>query len=345
MRPLVGLGLLALAALPACHGRAAPPTAVVYVSDEEAGDVVAIDPMAGTILTRIPVGKRPRGMKVSPDGKRLYVVLSGSPRAALGVEESNVPGDRSADGIGVVDLAQRRLVATYRSGQDPETIDVSPDGRTLYVSNEETSEMTAVDATTGTIRGAVHVGKEPEGVTVRPDGKVVFVTSEASSEVTAVDAESLAVLAHIPTGPRPRSVAIAKDGHTAFATDEFGAMLTVFDAAIFKEQGTIKLRLDSPMPSGPRPMGAVFSPDGRWLYVSCGRGGSVAVIDVATRTQVRSIDGVGDRPWGVSPSADGARLFTANGTSHDVSIVDIATGNVDRRVYVGGLPWGLVVGS
>ena len=37
------------------------------------------------------------------------------------------------------------------------------------------------------------------------------------------------------------------------------------------------------------------------------------------------------------------RLYTANGTSHDVSIVDPATGNVDRRVAVGGLPWGLVV--
>ena len=71
--------------------------------------------------------------------------------------------------------------------------------------------------------------------------------------------------------------------------------------------------------------------------------GSVAVVDVATRTQVRSLDGVGDRPWGIALSADGSRLYTANGTSHDLSIVNPATGNVERRVFIGGLPWGAAV--
>jgi YVTN family beta-propeller protein len=91
-------------------------------------------------------------------------------------------------------------------------------------------------------------------------------------------------------------------------------------------------------------MGAVLSADGKQLYVSCGRGGSVAVIDVAARKQVRSIDGVGDRPWGIGLSRDGTRLYTANGTSHDVSIVNLGTGNVDDRIHIDGLPWGLLVG-
>ena len=92
-------------------------------------------------------------------------------------------------------------------------------------------------------------------------------------------------------------------------------------------------------------MGGVLSPDGKTLYVTCGRGGSVAVIDVAARKQVRSIDGVGDRPWGIALSPDGTKLYTANGTSHDSSIVNLATGNVDKRVQIGGLPWGVVLGS
>ena len=130
---------------------------------------------------------------------------------------------------------------------------------------------------------------------------------------------------------------------TAFVTNEFDATLTVFDAVAFKAEGTIALHEDSPMPTGPRPMSAVLSSDGKELYVTCGRGGSVAVVDVAARTQVRSIDGVGDRPWGVALSADGSRLYTANGTSHDLSIVNLATGNVDKRVFIGGLPWGAAI--
>jgi YVTN family beta-propeller protein len=119
--------------------------------------------------------------------------------------------------------------------------------------------------------------------------------------------------------------------------------VTVVDAMAYEALEEIPLHVDSPMPSGPRPMGMVLSADGKDLYVTCGRGGSVAVIDVATRAQARSIDGVGDRPWGIALSPDGARLYTANGTSADVSFVDVATGNVDRRVHTGGLPWGVVV--
>jgi YVTN family beta-propeller protein len=348
-RACVALAVVALALAAGCGARgcAARPTRsgpLLYVSDEENGNVAVVDPGAARVVARIPVGKRPRGVKLSRDGKLLYVALSGSPRGGPGVDESKLPPpDRSADGIGVVDVAKRALVRTFDSGPDPEAFDLSPDGKTLYVSNEETAEMTALDLTSGTVRGRARVGNEPEGVTVRPDGKVVFVTCEQDNEVTAVDAQTLAVLAHMPTGPRPRSVAFTQDGGIAFVTNEAGGTLTVLDATNYKPLGEIKVHLDSPMPLGPRPMGTVLSPDGKVLYVSTGRGGSVAIVDVASRTQVRSIDGVGDRPWGIAVSADGTRLYTANGTSHDLSIVNIATGNVDKRVQIGGLPWGVVL--
>ena len=76
----------------------------------------------------------------------MLVALSGSPIAGPGVDESKLPpADRAADGIGVVDLATRKLVRTLKSGQDPEAFDLSPDGKTLYVSNEETAEMSVLD--------------------------------------------------------------------------------------------------------------------------------------------------------------------------------------------------------
>lgn len=337
---------LAAALFPGCAScRGTPaPLPLVYVSDEDTGAVFAVDPVTAAVVARIPVGKRPRAVKLSRDGKLLYVALSGSPRGGPGVDESKLPpADRAADGIGVVDLATRKLVSTLPSGQDPESFDLSPDGQTLYVSNEETAELTILDLTSGFIRGRVPVGKEPEGVTVRPDGKVVFVTSEADGEVTAVDPATRSVVGHMPTAPRPRSVVFTKDGLTAFATDEVGGKVTVLDAVAFKALGDIPVHEDSPMPSGPRPMGAVLSPDGQQLYVTCGRGGSVAIIDVATRKQVRSIEGVGDRPWGIALSRDGTRFYTANGTSGDLSIVDPASGSVEKRVHLGGLPWGVVV--
>ena len=58
------------------------------------------DPEAGTVVERIAVGKRPRGIRLSRDGKQLLVALSGSPIAGPGVDESKLPPpDRAADGV------------------------------------------------------------------------------------------------------------------------------------------------------------------------------------------------------------------------------------------------------
>jgi YVTN family beta-propeller protein len=324
---------------------AAVPT--IYVSDESGGDIAVIDPVGAQVLATIPVGKRPRGIKLSRDGKFLYVALSGSPNAGPGVDESKLPPpDRSADGIGVVDLTSRKLLRTLPSGQDPETFDLSADGKVLYVSNEETGELTALDLDTGVIRGTVGgVGKEPEGVTVRPDGKAVYVTSEQDGQVTAIDTSNLSIAGQMHTGRRPRSIVFAKDGVTAFVTNELEGTVTVLDTLAQKAVGDIKISLSAPVPAGPRPMGAALSADGKLLYVTTGRGGSVAVVDVASRAQVRSIDGVGARPWGIALSPDGVFVYTANGSSHDVSITNLATGTVEKRIHVDGSPWGVAVGS
>jgi YVTN family beta-propeller protein len=90
-------------------------------------------------------------------------------------------------------------------------------------------------------------------------------------------------------------------------------------------------------------MGAVMSPDGREVFVSLGRAKSVAVLDAASRKFVRSIEDVGARPWGIGISPDGKKLYTANGPSADVSVVDVLSGKVDRRIAVGGSPWGIAV--
>ena len=324
---------------------AAPPSGPrLYVSDETGGAVVVIDPAAGQVLERIPVGKRPRGIRVSRDGHTLLVALSGSPIAGPGVDESKLPpADRAADGIGVVDLGTRKLLRTLPSGQDPEAFDLSVDGKTIYVSNEETAEMSVVDLSTGTIRTRVKIGDEPEGVTVTPDGREVYITCEDDNEVFAVDTTTLQVVGRMKTAGRPRSVAFTRDGKTAFVTDENAATVTVLDAVKHSPAGAIVLARSKESPTPPRPMGAVLSPDGRQVLVSLGRAKSVVAIDTASRKVARTIEGVGDRPWGIDVSRDGTKAYTANGPSGDVSVIDLATGTVERRIATGGSPWGLVV--
>ncbi len=280
----------------------------LYVSDETGGNVIVIDPEAGTVVERIAVGKRPRGIQLSRDGKQLLVALSGSPIAGPGVDESKLPPpDRAADGIGVVDLATHKLVRTHHSGQDPESFDISPDGTKVYVSNEDAAEMSVLDLTSGTITARVKVGEEPEAVTLTPDGRFAYVGCEATNEVVAVDTAANKVAGRVKTGPRPRGIAFTPDGKTAFVGNENGASITVIDAATHKAVATIEIPPTAGAPAAPRPMGAAITPDGRQLFFSLGREKSIAILDAAGRKFVRKIDDVGTRPWGIALSAGRAQ--------------------------------------
>jgi YVTN family beta-propeller protein len=309
----------------------------VYVSAEQSGEVVVVDPQAAQVVARIAVGKRPRGLKVGLDGK-LYVAKSGSPRGGPNQDESQLPpADRAADGIGVIDLASAKLVGTLPGGQDPETFDITPDGRTLYIANEETAELSQLDLATGKITARIPVGRQPEGVSVRPDGAEVWVTCEEDNEVVAVDARAGKVIAHIPVGKRPRAIAWSADGHTAYVTNELDGSVSRVDAQAHELLESLPLS-DAALPEQ-RPMGILRL--GERLFVSTGRGAGIAELQTSPLKRERTLHPVGARPWGIAQSPDGKRLYTANGPSNDLTIVDLETGQ-QKHVEVGGSPWGVV---
>src|SRR5260370_39744256 len=110
--------------------RKATPQPLIYVSNEDGGDVAIVDPNSAQVIARIPVGKRPRGVRLSPDNKVLYVALSESPKGGPGVDESKLPpAARDADGVGVVDLAARNPAGTIASRRQPAPFDVAQGGQ------------------------------------------------------------------------------------------------------------------------------------------------------------------------------------------------------------------------
>jgi len=323
---------------PAGGSAAAAGAERLYVSDETGGNVVIVDPLERRVIARIAVGKRPRGIQVSPDHKHVYVALSGSPIGGPNVDESKLPPpDRRFDGIGVVDLASQKLVNTLQSGADPEAFALSHDGRELYVSNEDAGKLSAVDLVKGTVRATVAVGSEPEGVAVSRDDRTVYVTCETANSIYVVDAREMKVLAQIPTEKRPRAIFLDHRVPRGYGTDEFGAALTVFSTDDHKVLKTIALG----DPKVVRPMG-IASTDGRRLYITTGRFGALLEVDPDSGQVLRTVEKVGPRPWGVALSSDGTKAYTANGPSGDISVIDLKSGQIEARIPVGGSPWGVV---
>ena len=322
---------------PAPETPAVPAGGRLFVTNENSGDITVVDVAATKVIATIPVGKRPRGIRVSPDGSTLYVALSGSPMAPPGVDESTLPpADKKADGIGVVGVNEQRLLRVIKAGSDPEQTAISSDGTRIFVANEDTGELTVVAADDGHVLATFMVGGEPEGVDLRPDGRVVYVTSEEDNQIAAIDAVDLKLLKTFKVGPRPRSTAFLPDSSRAYVTAENGSGVWVVDAMKHTVLDTIKL-------SGEliRPMGAVTSPDGAYVYISTGRGKQVVAIDTKTNQPVWMVE-AGERPWGIDVSRDGKTVFTANGPSNDVSIIDVESRAVKATVKVGDRPWGVV---
>jgi len=318
----------------------------IWVSAEDAGEVVAIDPAQGEAVIRVKVGRRPRGVKLSPDGKLLYVTVTGTPKPdPHGIVPKMTAADRAADGVAVVDVAAGTLLRTFASGSDPIAIDLSPDGRTAYVANGGSAELTVLDLDSGKIRKRIPVGKEPTGVTVQPNGRQVYVAASGANEVYAIDALKLELITRIDGGICPRSVVFSRNGAAAFAIDERIPEVTFLNVRKHLLLGHLQLADQAKTVFVPQPYAGVLSPDGKVLYISGGLGQSIFVVDVVTRKVLRAIDEVGQVPRGIGISRDGRKLFTANGPSNDVSIVDAASGKVEKRVVVGGGPWDLAVGA
>ena len=310
----------------------------IYVTNERSGDLSVIDAATHEVIATVPLGKRPRGIHASLDRQTIYVALSGSPIAPPGVDESKLPPpDKRADGIGVFDVQQNKLIKIIPGGSDPEEFDLSKDGTLLYSSNEDAAQMSVIDIAAGKVIASIQVGEEPEGVTTSPDGKLVFVTSEHDGTISVIDAAARKVIKTFPVGNRPRHVAFFPDGSRAYVTRENDGVISVMDAIKYQPYETIDLGT----PGQIKPMLVILSPDAATAYVSAGRGKKVFIIDTGANMVTASFE-VGDRPWGLALSPDAKTLYTANGPSNDVSVVDLATRSVIKKIKVGDSPWGVM---
>lgn len=341
-----------------CGAAAARPAYQVFVSNEKSEDVTVIDGGNFTVVATIPVGKRPRGIQGSPDGKTVYVALSGTPAKPPaqmdaagnpvfsnhnggtkdGDDGDHVSADKAADGIGVIDVARRKLTGKLNAGSDPEEFALSKDGSRIYISNEDVKTASVMNVATSKVENTILVGQEPEGVATSLDGRHFYVTCEAGGEIYVIDTASYQAIARFKVGGRPRSVDFLPGGAIGFIPSEVTGELNVIDAVNYKVLKAVQL------PPGSRPMRVRVAPDGKKLYVSNGRAGTISVLDAHTYEVLDSIK-AGARPWGIALSPDGKLLFAANGPSNDVSVVDLATDKELARVKAGSSPWGIAIVS
>ena len=311
----------ALAIALAAAGASAQGTA--YVSSEKDNALTLIDLRTLTVKGTLPTCKRARHVQLTAD-RKLMVACTDSNQADL------------------IDPATGKSVRRIPLGDEPEAFDLSPDGKIIYVSNEDEAELSFIEAASGKQLQAVKVGQEPEGVKVSADGKTVYVTSEVASLVHVVDAGTGKVVKNIKVGKRPRRMALTPDGKELWVTNELDASVSIVSTADHSVIGTLNFAVKGARREDITPVGILMTPDGKRAFVALGRANHVAFVDVPSR-KVTNLVLVGKRAWNVALDKAGARLYVVNGLSDDVTVVDVAAAKPIKSIPVGRVPYGLVI--
>ncbi|MBX3525863.1 MAG: PQQ-dependent catabolism-associated beta-propeller protein [Rhodoblastus sp.] len=313
--------LCVAALLPLLGGQAFAVSA--YVTNEKGNSITILDVDRMEAIKTFPVGKRPRGIALSPDGARLYVCTSDD------------------DVIQVYDTASLALLGRIATS-DPEQIVLSPDGARIYVANEDDNLISIFDAQTRKSIAEVPVGVEPEGVAVSPDGKTIVATSETTNMAHFIDAAARKIVGNVLVGARPRFAQFKPDGSELWVSSEVGGAVAVIDPVQKKLIAKVGFEIPGLTKEQAQPVGIRMTADGKTAFIALGPANRVAVVDTATRKVERYLL-VGQRVWQLALTPGDKYLLAVNGLTNDVSIIDVTARKVLKSVQVGALPWGVAV--
>lgn len=295
----------------------------IYVTNEKSNTVSVIDGKTMDVVKTVPVGQRPRGLVMSRDDKTLFLCASDS------------------NEIEALDLDSYRL-SSVAGTPDPERVDISPDGKLLFASNENDNMVSIIDIAGHDVIDQVPVGVEPEGMGVSPDGKFVVNTSETTNMAHFIDIAQHKVVANVLVGSRPRVAVWTHDGAQVWVSSEIGGTVSVIDAAARKVVKTISFSVPGLEQDAVQPEGIAITPDRRLAFVALGPANRVAVVDAQTYA-VRDYILVGQRVWGITLNPANTRLYAAGGLSNDLTEIDVPSLEAVKTVTVGEEPWGSAV--
>lgn len=306
---LVGVGMA---------GSAAAQTSPIFVLNSLDASVSVIDPATWTELRRIPTGKEPHHLYLTPDEKSL-IIANALGDSLLFIDPKTGAVQRTVRGIldpyqlrfspdmkwfviagnrlnhvdiyhwDGTDLALAKRIPT---GKTPSHVWIDSKSTTVYATMQESDELVAIDLPSQTLRWRHGTGALPADVFGTPDDRFLLVglTGGEGVEVYDVTAAAPRLVKTIPTGKGAHSFRSAGDKRHVFVSNRVANTISKIDyQAMVVVDNYVA-------PSGPDDMD--LSADGQFIYVASRWAKKLTVIDTTTRQVVRQV-AVGKSPHGV----------------------------------------------
>lgn len=275
-------------------------------------------------------------------------LLDVATRIVLGAIDVN-PAHEKSDGPGAANYAQ--------------DTDISPDGKTLYVSRGYVGDVAAFDIATGRMlwRCPLNTGRA-DHMTLTPDGKSLFVSAMLDNRVYRIATSSGTITGHLVTGIYPHDNKVSPDGRLLYNsslgplatlpraanappladTPGHPYQLTIADTRTLKIQDVIQLEVPF------RPW--QFTPDRHGIYAQLSNQHAVIAYNLATRKETGRLElpvkpGVTVKDWdfdaphhGLALSDDGKTLCLAGRASDYAALVRAPELTLITTIPVGDAP-------
>jgi YVTN family beta-propeller protein len=294
--------------------------------------VVLVDPATQNVLAKLPTGRGPHEVAISPDGRTAYVSNFG--RYSV-YPAGDTEHDKAGNTITVVDLVDRKVKATFDLGTHtgPHGMIVSHDGKLVWATTETPQAVLELDSATGKI---LHVWNTTQVrshmIVAIPNEMKFYVTNTVSGSVSVID-KSTDEVKVISTGPGTEGIAISPDGKEVWAASRADAKISIISTATDA--------IVASFPSGGKsPKRMEFTPDGAQVWVTNSGTSQTTVFDAHSRELIESLTTSKD-PSGVSISPDGRHAYITNSNANVLTFVDVPARKILSTVLIGTDPDGV----
>ena len=290
----------------------------VFVLNSLDATVSVIDPVTWTEQRRIPTGKEPHHLYMTPDEKSVIVANSGG-------DSLTFLNPRTAE-------VQRVLYGII----DPYHLRFSPDMKWFVTAANRLNHVDIYrwDGKDLTLAKRILSGKTPSHIWIDDNSTTAYVSMQESDELIAVDLRTQTVKWRTPTGPMPADIVGLHGGRTLLVGLTGGDGVQVYDVA-----GTVP-KVIGQIPTGKGAHAFRAAGDGKSVFVSNRVANTISRIDMTT-LKVTDTYPVPGGPDCMDVSADGKTLYVTSRWARKLSVLDLASGKVVRQVNVGRSPHGV----
>jgi YVTN family beta-propeller protein len=162
---------------------------LTFVTLQDSNELIAIDLASQEIVWRMPIGKMPAGVWMTPGDKHLLIGLTGS------------------DLVQVVDWKQQKIIKEIKTGKGAHNFRPLGDKRHIFLTNRVDSTISIIDMEklekVADIKG---LPSGPDCMDITADGKELWVTFRFAKKVGIIDIASRKLVTTIPVGKSPHGI-------------------------------------------------------------------------------------------------------------------------------------------